>query len=144
MITVNGGCRCRNISITLELTREPSYYSPRTCDCNFCQAHGAAYVSDPAGSLWIHIDQPSDVQRMRQGSMAAEFLVCRCNDLVAVLYGSGEKLLAAVNAKMLEQSNRLGVATPVSPKTLSAEQKVERWKTAWFARVATERGGRDF
>ena len=89
MAIVTGACGCGNIQVLLEFTREPSSYSPRVCDCDFCRARGAAYVSDPAGYLSMDIDRPSDVQRLRQGSGTAEFLVCRCEDLVAVLYRHG-------------------------------------------------------
>ena len=35
---------------------------------------------------------------------------------------------------MLE-AGLLGAEMSVSPKSLSADQKIERWKTVWFAQV---------
>jgi hypothetical protein len=59
--------------------------------------------------------------------MAAQFLVCRCGALVAVLYEGGGGCFAAVNARMLEHAELLGADNTVSPKSLSEDQKI-----AWF------------
>jgi hypothetical protein len=137
MHTLSGGCHCGNIGLELELTRRSDTYNPRACDCDFCRKHGAAYVSDPQGSLAIHIRDPQQIGKYRQGSGQAEFLVCQvCGVLAAVLYGSEGRLHAAVNAKAVEAKTGFGPEQPVSPKTLSAGDKAKRWQDVWFSKVA--------
>lgn len=135
---VSGGCHCGNIRFELELTHEPGSYGPRACDCDFCTRHAAAYVSDPWGSLSIRIGDERNINRYRQGSEQAEFLICaHCGVLTAVLYKSGEgHLLGAVNAKAVEGGKPFDAEQPVSPRRLSAEEKVKRWQEVWFHSVS--------
>ena len=135
MIT-NGACSCGNVRVVVELTRDLSTYGPRVCDCEFCVARSAAYISDSGGSLYIWIEPSRQLRIARQGSMAAEFMLCPdCASLIAVRYQSEGRAFGAVNANILDQPERLGGRTSVSPKHLSLEQKIARWKAAWFAQV---------
>lgn len=143
MTRLAGGCHCSNISVSVELTRAASSYSPRACDCELCRRHGAAWVSDPQGSLLIHVRDQRDTGRYRQGAGIAEMLLCRnCGVLVAALW-QGPHLLGVVNANALEARDTLAAAEPVSPKSLSAEAKMNRWQKIWFAdvRLVTAEGG---
>lgn len=136
MHRLNGACHCGNIRLELELTGAPGGYSPRACDCEFCTKHAAAYVSDPEGALTIRIGDERRTARYRQGSGQAEFLLCTgCGVLVGVLYRSDGRLYAAVNAKAVRGGADFGTEQPVSPKTLAAEQKAQRWQEVWFADV---------
>src|SRR5580698_7622194 len=97
---VDGGCHCRNIILRIELADTPGSYMPRACDCDFCRKHGAAYVSDPRGSLLIEIADEREVAMYRQGSQLAEMLVCRiCGVLVGACYRSEGHVYATVNVK---------------------------------------------
>jgi hypothetical protein len=136
MHAVKGGCYCGNILLELELSREPGQYHPRACDCGFCRKHGAAYLSDPQGSLRIRIDDASQSGAYRQGNELAEMLLCtRCGVLVGALYRSGGHVYATVNAKAIEAPAEFGTEQPASPRLLSADEKVDRWKTLWFSDV---------
>ncbi len=130
----NGGCHCGNISVTASLSRATTEYRPRACDCDFCRKHGAAYLSDPGGSLRIAIGDPHATAMYRQGSGTAEFLVCTtCGVLVAVLYRA-DRIYGALNANAI--AAELGAAQPVSPKQLATVDKVTRWRAVWFSDVA--------
>jgi len=135
--TVRGGCHCGNIAVELALSAAPETYQPRACDCDFCRKHGAAYVSDPQGALAIHIRSEDQSGRYRQGSATAELLVCRnCGVLVGALYRAEGRLYASVNARTLEATAVFGSEQPVSPRKLSAPDKVQRWQRIWFADVS--------
>ena len=137
MPQINGGCYCGNIHLDVSLSREPAEYSPRACDCDFCQKHGSAYVSDRRGSLRITVGNELEVSRYRQGSNTAEMLVCRtCGVLVGALYREGERLFGTVNARALDCRASFGADKSVSPKSLSADVKAQRWRDIWFADVA--------
>jgi hypothetical protein len=133
---VTGGCHCGNLRLTLELTDASESFHPRACDCDFCRKHGAAYVSDPAGSLLIRIRSEQLTGRYTQGSGTAQMLICRnCGVLVGALYQGAGRLYAVANASAVDTATRFGTVESVSPKSLSAAEKVQRWQGLWFADV---------
>jgi hypothetical protein len=141
MPDVSGGCYCGNIRLTVSLSRDVCAYNPRACDCDFCQKHGAAYVSDPRGALSIRIGEAGQVNRFRQGSNTAEMLLCRqCGVLVGALYQEADRVFGTLNAKALDCRASFGPEQSVSPKSLSADQKVQRWHELWFPDVRVTAG----
>jgi hypothetical protein len=136
MPETHGGCYCGNIRVIVSFSQYLSTYEPRACDCAFCLKHAAAYVSDPNGSLQLQIRNELEVNRFRQGSDTAEMLLCRtCGVLVGALYGESDRLFGTLNVKALESRESFGSEQPVSPKSLSADQKVRRWRELWFPDV---------
>jgi hypothetical protein len=93
-------------------------------------------LSDPRGRLTIRVKRESDLGRYRQGDGLADFLFCRtCGVLVGATNLDHGRLYAAVNARAVADLAGFGPETPVSPRTLSAEAKTERWKRIWFSDV---------
>lgn len=131
-----GSCHCGNITVTVGLTRPPHEYIPRACDCEFCCKHGAAYISDPAGSLVIKLADKQLLQKYRQGSATADMLICAgCGVLIGGCYQADGQLFAAINSRIIDGNSIFAASQPVSPKTLSADQKVQRWTQLWFRNV---------
>jgi hypothetical protein len=125
--------------VDLEVAREPGTYHPRACDCDFCRKHGAAYVSDPQGSLVVRIRDERNTAYYRQGSGLADFLFCRsCGVLAAVLYREDSRAYGAINAKIVEGGATFGAEQTSSPKALSDSQKTKRWQDLWFPKVTIE------
>lgn len=132
----SGGCHCGNIEFEMVLSAPSASYSPRACDCAFCRAHAASYVSDPQGKLEIRVKDATNLSKYRQGSGIAECLICKiCGVLVGVSYNEGGHLYATANSKAVKNS-AFGAETVVSPKTLSDPDKIGRWKDVWFSVVA--------
>ncbi len=139
MPETRGGCYCGNIRIQASFSRDLASYNPRACDCDFCQKHAAAYVSDPSGSLRIQIRSELEVNRFRQGSNTAEMLLCRtCGVMVGALYRDSNRLFGALNVKALDSRLSFGPEQGVSPKLLSPDQKFRRWRDMWFPDVLLE------
>jgi hypothetical protein len=139
MHSVNGACHCGNIVVELQLANEPGSYHPRACDCAFCRKHGAAYLSDPQGSLRLRIKDQRQGGTYRQGSGLAEMLLCtQCGVLIGALYRSEERIYATVNVRVIEGVESFGTEQPVSPRKLSGDQKISRWTDLWFSSVALE------
>ena len=135
-----GGCHCGNIAVTAGLTSAARRLQPRACDCEFCRKHGAAWVSDPHGSLGIRIADARDAGRYTQGAGIAEMLLCRrCGVLVAALW-QADRLYGVVNARALDARDEFSAAQSVSPQQLSPEAKVSRWQSIWFADVRLATG----
>jgi hypothetical protein len=137
-VQLSGGCHCGNLRLQVELTRIPGEYSPRACDCDFCCKHGAAWLSDPQGSLRISVRDAGQLGKYAQGSGTAELLLCRqCGVLVgACLSSDGDRLYGAVNARVLECDTPFAAAQVVSPHQLSVADKVRRWQQLWFSDVS--------
>jgi hypothetical protein len=136
MPQLHGGCHCGNVTVQVQLTLPAASYRPRACDCSFCRKHGAAYLSDPQGSLLLKVREAAQLGSYRQGSALAEMLVCRtCGVLIGALRREDEKLYGVVNCRVLDAPGEFGAEQSVSPQTLSPQQKLQRWRELWFARV---------
>jgi hypothetical protein len=127
-----GGCHCGALRWQFTTTKLLDDFSPRACDCDYCTRHRAAWISDPAGQLRIHAST-AKLQRYRQGSGQAEFLLCRdCGVLVAVTArGDDGRLFGAVNRNAFDQRDAFVAETVVSPQLLAVETKLERWSGVW-------------
>lgn len=128
----NGGCHCGALRWALETRHPIEEFAPRACDCDFCVRHRAAWVSDSQGSLRITA-KPADLQRYRQGSGQAEFLVCRnCGVLVAVTVRTSEgDLRGALNRNAFDQRDQFPAEVTVSPQQLAPDAKLARWSQLW-------------
>jgi hypothetical protein len=136
---LSGGCHCGSVRVEAQLTRPLDSYHPRACDCDFCRKHAAAWISDRDGRVRICTVRGDQGVTYRQGSGQAELLLCgNCGVLVAAVYRRGERLFAVVNARAIDGRAGFGSEQPVSPKTLSGDQKAERWQDIWFRNVTIQ------
>jgi hypothetical protein len=120
----------------MEFTIDPASYQPRACDCSFCRKHGAAYVTDANGKVTISVKEKSELRKHRNGSELADFLICkRCGVLIGGVFEDGGRRCATININAIDGNEDFGQPVPVSPKTLSAEQKKSRWQELWFSDV---------
>lgn len=127
----NGSCSCQSVKISIELSKSIDCYKFRACDCDFCVPRGIEYLSDPKGKLFIENDSPLKI--VKQDSNNADFLLCeKCHDVIAASYQSDNTRSAALNAKLLDNYNALQGSDITSPKNLSAEEKINRWKSLWL------------
>ena len=135
-MSFTGRCHCGKVRLQLEMREHPAILQPRACDCTYCQSRNAAYVSDPQGRLRIQVGAGAELRTERQGAQLADFLCCAsCATLVAVCYRDAEGIFAAVNLRVLEQTGQFAAPLEVSPQRLTPEEKVARWKQAWFGDV---------
>ena len=136
MHSVTGGCHCGNIAIEMDLTEAPDAYGPRACDCDFCRKHGAAWVSDPRGSLAVRVRNAETLGRYFQGSGQAGLLFCKtCGVVVCVVHRREGSIHAAANAAAIDSRFHFGPAQLVSPQRLSPSEKAARWRELWFSQV---------
>ena len=128
----HGGCHCRAVRWVFDTRKPLSALSPRACDCDFCRRHGAAWVSDPAGRLVV-CAPGGRLQRYRQGSGQAEFLLCgACGVLVAVVARRDDgRLMGAVNCHAFDVQHAFADEAVVSPRLLAADAKRARWSELW-------------
>ena len=129
---LTGSCHCQRLQLALRGSIDATATSPRACDCSFCQAHAAAWVSDPDGELVVTASGADALGRYRQGSESAEFLFCRhCGVLLAVVFASDEGMRGAVNVRCFAEAGEFAPAQAVSPQQLPPEVRRERWRRLW-------------
>lgn len=106
-------------------------YQPRACDCDFCMAQKAAYLSDLNGVLEVF--HQHKLEGIYQGSEQAVFWQCKaCHNLILVSCEFASGVKGAVNAGVFSQKYTIGSAVYVSPKMLSPQEKRERWQSVWL------------
>jgi len=130
--TLTGSCHCHRLQLALHGSLQPAETSPRACDCSFCQAHAAAWVSDSEGELVVTASDAEALGRYRQGSESAEFLFCRhCGVLLAVVFATDDGMRGAVNVRCLADAGEFAPTQTVSPQQLPPEERRERWRRLW-------------
>jgi len=140
--SLHGSCHCARLTLRYETAQSPADTHPRACDCSFCRKHGAAYLSDPAGSLSLIEREPGSRREYRQGSENARFQVCgHCGALVAVLFEHEGRRYGAVNALCIDGDPGFGEFVAVSPQKLNPDEKIARWLQAWVPDVAVTSAG---
>ncbi|MEP2654009.1 MAG: aldehyde-activating protein [Paraglaciecola sp.] len=126
-----GKCSCGQTKVKLSLPDTLDHYSPRACDCDFCISRNISYLSHPSGELEVESSEPLDIQR--QGTNQASFLTCSCcKSVIAASIQLESRLIGALNSTLLLNSSLLQEPTTVSPKALTAKEKINRWKTVWL------------
>ncbi len=134
--TLEGGCHCGAVTLGFTTALAPAATTPRACDCSFCRAHGAAWLSDAAARLVIRTQGSDRLRRYRQGSQAAQFLLCGdCGVLVAVVFEEGDQRFAAVNVACLHARDSFAPPVVASPQSLAPEEKTARWRQLWIRDV---------
>ncbi|CCN69383.1 hypothetical protein [Vibrio nigripulchritudo] len=126
-----GSCECGSNRILATLPKPIESYEARACQCDFCVPRGAAYLSDPAGTLFI---SASNLKSQSQGAGLARFWVCQqCDSLVAVTYDFEGKIKGALSISALSSDLQTRIkVTHASPHLLSAEVKTQRWRSLWM------------
>lgn len=138
-LTLQGGCHCGQLHLQFATMQPPAATHPRACDCTFCRKHGAAYVSDPHGSLSVTARDMQAMVRYRQGSNTADFLLCgHCGVLVAVVFEHEGRRYGAANASALDEADAFAERVTASPQWLSADEKTTRWQAFWVPDVVLD------
>jgi hypothetical protein len=128
-----GRCHCGALEFSLETRVGPRRWQPRVCGCRFCRAHGAAVVSDPAGTVQFRYVLPDRLRRYRFGLRTADYILCReCGVYLGAVMLTGSGAVAAISIHALDELPR-GVPPPVRVdyRDESAEQRRARRRQLW-------------
>ena len=128
---LSGVCQCGSCEITAEGPVEVSELVPRVCDCEYCQAHPSAVISNPKMTITIRA-KASNLYEATNGSGQATFYHCKsCNQLLAVGATFGGVTMGAVNAFLFGNPNQFAEPISIQPRLLSPVEKIERWSRIW-------------
>lgn len=130
MKTYYGKCECGSSQVSISLPQDLSCYAARACNCDFCTSQNIAYLSDNKGAITIKSVEP--LKQIKQGSNQATFLSCAtCLTVISVAYMTDNICVGAVNAARLIEKESLMPSVSISPKNLTAKEKIARWLTLW-------------
>jgi hypothetical protein len=126
-----GRCSCGQVSFEFRSPKDLPDQSPRQCDCDYCASHGKPILlSDPTGQLIIASSQA--MTKETQGSGQIEMLFCpSCRTTLGASLNYDNQTIGVVNGILLDEADRLPSSQIVSPKKLSAEEKLTRWLSIW-------------
>ncbi len=138
-----GRCHCGNLTVTFESAHDPARLQLRTCGCTFCRRHGAAWTTDPAGSLEIRVADPQLLSRYQFGLRTSEFLLCRrCGVHVAAVCEIDGATYASLNANALDDRDAFTQpATPVDYEDEDVARRTARRRRAWTPAAVRIAGG---
>jgi hypothetical protein len=98
-----GRCHCGAVGFEYRTEKPVGEWSVRACQCNFCRKHGAAYTSDPAGSVRFTHEDASLLSRYRFGHKTADFVFCgRCGGYLGAVTEEGGQTLMVLNLRAFD------------------------------------------
>jgi len=129
--TYRGHCSCTAVRISLQLHKPLPTFTPRRCDCDYCEANDGVYLSHPRGTF--SLGPASSLLTEKQGDGIASMQKCQyCGDLVAVTCDMDGRLCGTIRASILVGAAQLPPAETVSPKYLPAAKRWARWRSVWM------------
>ena len=136
-MTLEGGCHCGNIRLTLAGVPDAALIAVRECGCSFCRKHGGLWTSVPGARLRVRLAQPGEVARYAFGTRTADFHVCRlCGVVPLVTSRIDGRLYAVVSVRALEgiPPERLA-ARAVDFEGEALAERLARRQRHWIADV---------
>ena len=127
----SGACTCGKVKVSVVAEEKAKNIHPRICDCEYCKRNPSSVISHP--SMVIKVMSELDVLKTeKNGEGLANFYRCpNCDCLVVIACSIAGILRGAVNADILCCDGRFGEDVNVSPKSLNAHEKMERWSMLW-------------
>ncbi|HET7541735.1 MAG TPA: hypothetical protein VFK05_17795 [Polyangiaceae bacterium] len=136
-----GNCKCETWAIRVAAFDALGNFSPRVCDCEYCQAHPSALISHRNMRIELAGDEHA-LALDQNGDRLASFYHCAtCADLLAVGCEIAGRLRGAVNALLLDQRAELGEPVAIQPRLLAASEKLARWEQLWGELAIRASGG---
>ena len=127
---LRGACKCGNCEVVAEGPIELSELAPRICDCEYCQRHPSAMISNP--KMAVSVESRSSIYTAFSGSGQATFYHCQgCNQLLAVGATLDGVSLGAVNAFLFGDLTQFAEPISIQPWRLSPTAKAARWPKVW-------------
>jgi len=129
-MSITGGCDCSNIQITWHTV--DCNLVPRACQCNYCSATLAAYVTKSGTKIVASIRNEELHKEVQHGSNSAIFHECtNCDQVVFVTSKIEGELYGALNANHLNNKFGFSASVKANFSSQTVEQKRERWRQNW-------------
>ena len=121
----------RIVRVTVVTEENTRTIHPRICDCDYCKRNPSSVISHPSMVIEV-LRNLNDLKIEKNGDGLASFYRCPgCNILIVVACEISGALRGAVNVDLLNCTDSFGKSVNVSPKSLTAQEKLERWGNLW-------------
>lgn len=126
-----GSCSCEQVKLSVIADVVEGELKPRICDCDYCLRNPSSVISHP--TMVVRFNKKiENLSSEQNGDRLANFYRCpNCNSFLFVAAVIDGVVRGAVNSALLACEQPFGEYFPISPKMLSAEEKIERWNTLW-------------
>ena len=133
MSLYRGRCHCGAVGFEYRTEKSVGEWPVRGCQCSFCRKHGAAYTSDPAGSIRFAHEDPTALSRYRFGHGTADFIFCgRCGGYLGAVTEEGGQPLMVLNLRAFDpQPEGLPAAQPMSYEGETSGDRNTRRAARW-------------
>jgi hypothetical protein len=128
-----GRCHCGAVGFEYRTAKPVGDWPVRACQCSFCVKHGAAYTSDPAGSVRFVHEEASMLSHYRFGQETADFAFCgRCGGYLGAVTEEEGRTLMVINLRSLDpQPEGLPTPQPMSYEGESRDDRDTRRASRW-------------
>jgi hypothetical protein len=127
---MHGGCVCGNIRV--EWGANDFSVTPRACQCGYCVAKNAAYVSRSGSIFRATIFDGAAHRVLGHGTHSAEFHECsRCDSLVFVTAHIDNTIYGVLNSKCFSDGTNFPPPQKISFDDETLEQRRGRWRNNW-------------
>ncbi len=135
----SGECHCGKLKASFQTEKTPQALGVRTCQCEFCRAHGAVNISDPDGRVTIEAAR-ENVARYSFALRTADFLICkRCGVYIAAVMGEGDKIVSTLNVAGLRMKPFLAVdEAPMEYGAETTDERIARRYAKWTPTIFTD------
>ncbi len=139
---IRGSCHCRNITFSLRWEPDPAEIPARACTCSFCVKHGGVWTSNPKGSLFVSVEDPSQVNEYEFGTKTAQFHICsRCGIVPLVTSTIDGHVYAVVSVNAFENIDpSLLKRAPATFDAESQDTRLARRVRNWIPDVEFVKG----
>lgn len=113
----------------MDLAKPLENLNPRICDCEYCQSHPSAIISDLEMIIKFTGGTPNI---LNNGDKLANFYYCfQCGDFLAVGCKLNGILRGAVNHALFGGAALFGKPVQIQPRLLRPSEKLDRWAKLW-------------
>ena len=137
--TIESSCHCGNIKLRMHTKKNEHELTPRTCQCDFCQSHGANWISDPDGEIRIRFEDSDKVNYYRFGHKTSDFIVCNnCGVVTIALCELDGQNHAVINITAIRKHKFPAPPVQTEFDAESVEDRLERRGKNWTGNVVFE------
>ncbi len=132
-LMIKTSCECQNIKV--ECDSKLLSRIARQCNCNYCKASQAEYLSDSDSNVTFEITDFESYRLSQNGYPIAKLHECNNYGVILVTFKVEGQLYCVINAKALRVNGYTLDGTLKDYSNESNEQRLSRRKNNWFKAV---------
>jgi len=132
MHSLIGSCHCGNISYQVDTDIPLNDIIARSCECSFCQIHGAENWSDPKAKAILNIKDERYLNRYLFALKTAEFFICKqCGAYAGAVLSNQQGTWAVFNLRLVRDQQF--AQQPANFDSETSSSRTQRRQQVWTA-----------